>query len=133
MPGKRRWRTRTIGPILGLFASLLVLPFVRLPLFTGIELKTVDARMRLRGQVETGAEIAVCAIDARSVDRLGQWPWPRKILADLVDRLRAEGARAIALDVIFSEPSRLGPDQDEALADALGRADDVVLGFFLST
>jgi hypothetical protein len=71
-----------------------VLPLLRSTLFQGFEQKTVDARMRLRGSAEAAPEVVVCAIDAESVDRIGQWPWSRTVLAELVDRLRSAGARA---------------------------------------
>lgn len=125
---RRSW----VGPLLGLAASLVLLPLLRSTLFVGFEQKTVDARMRLRGGVEAAPEIAVCAIDAKSVDRLGQWPWPRTVLADLVRLLHDGGARAIVFDVIFSEPSRLGPQEDDAFARAVREAGNVVLGFYLS-
>jgi adenylate cyclase len=48
-------------------------------------------------------------IDEKSLDRFGQWPWPRGEMAHIIDRLRALGAAAIALDVIYAEPDRGGP------------------------
>ncbi|PYT07453.1 MAG: hypothetical protein DMF49_08115, partial [Acidobacteria bacterium] len=62
--------------------------------------------MRWRGTAEAAPEIVVVAIDARSVDALGQWPWPRAVLADLIRRIHSDGARVIALDILFSEPER---------------------------
>ena len=61
--------------------------------------------------------VVIVAIDEASLARIGQWPWPRTKLADLVAKLSAAGARAIAFDVLFSEPDRLSPD---ALAKVLG-------------
>lgn len=61
----------------------------------------------------------VVAIDEPSFAELGrQWPWPRDLHARLVTALRAAGARAVALDLVFAEPSQPGPDA--ALAAALG-------------
>jgi len=116
----------------GLGVSLALLPLLGSRLYSGFELKTVDARMRLRGAAAAAPEVVVCAIDAASIDRLGQWPWPRGVLAELVRRLAAAGARTIAFDIVFSEPDRAGLEQDKALARALeeaaGRA---VLGFYV--
>lgn len=53
--------------------------------------------------------VSVVDIDERSLAELGQWPWPRHMLADLVDKLGAGGAAAIAFDVLFLEPDRLSP------------------------
>ena len=48
-------------------------------------------------------------IDEESLKALGQWPWPRTVIADLVDRLTGLGAAAIGFDVIFAEPDRYSP------------------------
>ncbi len=53
------------------------------------------------------APVRIVAIDERSLRALGQWPWPRTRLAEMVDRLQALGASAIAFDIIFAEPDRL--------------------------
>lgn len=69
----------------------------------------------------------VVEIDERSLAAIGQWPWPRSLVAALVWRLRDAGAEAIALDVLFPERDRLSPpeyvrwlgDVDEDVADAI--------------
>ena len=66
----------------------------------------------------------IVAIDEPSLSDVNmQWPWPRSLHARLVSQLRAAGAKAIGLDIIFAEPST--PENDAALAKALGP--DVVL------
>lgn len=124
---------RLAGPLLGLVASLAGLSLLGSRLASGFEQKTVDARMRLRGPKQAAPEVVVCAIDAASIDRLGQWPWSRVVLADLVRRLEEGGARAVALDVVFSEPSRCGFHEDDALAAAIREAGNVVLGYYFSS
>ncbi len=54
--------------------------------------------------------IRIIDIDEASLAELGQWPWPRSMLATLTERLSAMGAAAIGFDVLFSEPDRLSPD-----------------------
>jgi len=67
----------------------------------------------------------IVAIDEPSMTEIGsQWPWPRALHARLIKALRAAGAKAIGVDVIFAEPSA-APENDAALAGALGP--DVVL------
>jgi len=64
------------------------------------------------------------AIDEPSFDDIGQpWPWPRGLHGQLIENLRAAGAKVIALDLVFSEPQ--DTEQDQLLARALGP--DVVL------
>ncbi|MEO0391897.1 MAG: adenylate/guanylate cyclase domain-containing protein [Pseudomonadota bacterium] len=54
--------------------------------------------------------VKIVDIDESSLAAIGQWPWPRVILADLVDRLTAMGARVIVFDMVFAEPDRTSPD-----------------------
>lgn len=49
-------------------------------------------------------------IDEKSLNRYGQWPWSRAQMAQIIDRLRELGAAVIALDVIYAEPDRTGPE-----------------------
>ena len=53
--------------------------------------------------------VRIVDIDEESLKRVGQWPWPRTLLAQLVDRLGEAGAGAIAFDIVFHEPDRLSP------------------------
>jgi adenylate cyclase len=70
--------------------------------------------------------ITIVGIDEASFHQLGlQWPWPRSVHADLIDRLSKAGAAVIVLDVVFSEPS--SPKEDLRLADAIKHAGNVVL------
>lgn len=68
--------------------------------------------------------VTLIAIDEPSMAAIGQqWPWPRAQHAELIHQLRKAGTRAIAFDVIFAEPT--DPEQDQALADAMGP--DIIL------
>jgi adenylate cyclase len=53
--------------------------------------------------------VRIVDIDEASLRDLGQWPWPRSRVAELLQRLREYGAAAVAFDVLFSEPDRLSP------------------------
>ncbi|MBS0309464.1 MAG: CHASE2 domain-containing protein, partial [Proteobacteria bacterium] len=76
-------------------------------------------------------DIIIVAIDDYSLAQLGRWPWPRKLHAQLLDRLSAAKPRAIGLDVILTEPER--PDAtgkrpgDDAIAAALRLSGKTVL------
>jgi hypothetical protein len=65
-------------------------------------------------------DIVIIAIDDASIAAIGRWPWPRTVHATLLDRLAAARPRAIALDLVLSEPDP-DPAQDHWLALALGR------------
>jgi len=66
---------------------------------------------------QTSKDIGVVAIDEAAIEKYGQWPWNRSQLADIIWKLREQGAGVIVLPVIMSEEDRLGGDQ--ALAEAL--------------
>ena len=90
-------------------------------------LNAFDAFVRARPRPYQDAGVRIIDVDEESLKRLGQWPWPRATLGRFVSRLRDAGAAAIAFDMVFPEPDRLGPAQDAAFAKAIagGR---VVLG-----
>ena len=96
--------------------------------------------------------VHIVDIDEAALAEFGQWPWPRTIVARLVDKLTEKGAAVIAFDVVFAEPDRSSisrmvkdlvaytdpetvqklaaaiQDNDKVLADAIAHS-RVVLGF----
>ncbi len=68
-----------------------------------LESQLTDIRFKIRGYIEPGPEVAIVAIDEKSVDALGQWPLPREAMARLVEKLTELGVITIAFDVVFSE------------------------------
>ena len=56
-------------------------------------------------------KVLVLDIDEDSLARLGQWPWPRDQMAQLLDRLHDAGAAVVVFDVLFAEPDRSSPTQ----------------------
>lgn len=77
------------------------------------------------------ADLVIVAIDEDSLSKLGRWPWSRRLHATLVDRLHADGARVIGLDLVFAEPDTADQPADALLAEAVGRAGNVVLPVLL--
>lgn len=55
------------------------------------------------------APVRIIDIDDASLARLGQWPWPRTRIADLVQRMQDSGAAAVVFDMMFAEPDRTSP------------------------
>jgi len=72
-------------------------------------------------------DILIVAIDENSLNDFGRWPWPRNVHALLIDRLSALGAKAIVLDIIFSERDRTDIEADKALAKSIESAGNVIL------
>jgi len=73
------------------------------------------------------ADIVIVAIDDASIDAVGhRWPWRRAVHATLLEKIAAARPRAIALDLVLSEPDP-DPHQDQLLAEAIAHAAPVVL------
>lgn len=75
-----------------------------------LEARTLDLRFRLRGPRKPSSAIVIVAIDQKSEDLLGRWPFPRTVFAQALDFLREANARVVAFDVGFPEP-----DENSAL------------------
>jgi len=69
----------------------------------GLEAGFLDIAMGWAGDVP-GHDIAVIAIDRQSIENIGPWPWDRNVLAEVVDKLGAAGARRIALTLRMDTP-----------------------------
>ena len=74
--------------------------------------------------------IVIVAIDDVSLTQLGRWPWPRRLHAQLIDKLTAAGAAAVGLDIVLAEPDRIDPQGDQLLVEAVRENGRVVLPVF---
>lgn len=68
-----------------------------------------DLWLTLQTRRETNPAPVIIDIDEKSIKNIGQWPWSRTILADLVTTLLYEGVAAIGLDIWLTEPDRSSP------------------------
>src|SRR5262245_41856621 len=77
-----------------------------------MRIRTWDYFQRFEPRVKTVRPVTIVDIDEKSLadPRLGQWPWPRTRIADIVTNLTRFGAIVIAFDALFAEPDRLNPD-----------------------
>lgn len=79
-------------------------------LFRTIELSSVDARFGVRGDEKPPSDLVVVGIDAQTQIKLNeQWPFPRSFHARVIDKLKADGAKTIGVDIAISQPSKLKP------------------------
>lgn len=118
---------------------------------TSLRELTFDYYQRLKPRPHEPAPVRIVDIDEASIAEIGQWPWPRTRLAEMVRTLTDLGAAVIVFDMVFSEPDRTSPrqltaalpadsdpalraalaalpDHDQAFAAAIAEA-PVVLGF----
>ncbi|MEO6433612.1 MAG: EAL domain-containing protein [Sphingomicrobium sp.] len=82
------------------------------------------ARNSFRPHAASG-QVVVVKIDDRALKEHGNWPWPRRLEAQMIDRLEQAGAKAIFLDINFSFPSAAADDR--ALAQAIERSGKVTI------
>jgi CHASE2 domain-containing sensor protein/serine phosphatase RsbU (regulator of sigma subunit) len=107
-----------------------------------------DFCQRVAPRVRISGPAVIVAVDEPSLARYGQWPWPRQLLAQLVDRVRAAGPAAVGLNLLFPEADGFSgtslatrlpglsartaawvqsvPDGDRALGEALAAAPSVI-------
>jgi adenylate cyclase len=83
------------------------------------ERQTIDTRFSIRGE-RAAPNLVMVAIDDASIRRLGRWPFRRSLHAAVIDNLRESGAKVIAVDIQFTEPTVNA--EDNALIDAVERA-----------
>jgi adenylate cyclase len=128
----RRWlasgRGRWLGILLSaLFAAVMLIPDPG-PL-PAMRLAAFDYYQVWLPRVRQSAPAVIVAVDDESLTRVGQWPWPRDVIARLIDRIAARQPAAIALDLLFTEPDRSSPERialalrkrDPAAADQLAK------------
>ncbi len=99
----------------GLFIALLAIGLT--PLVQGLQLKTADL---LTAGHFPHPDIAILAIDDKSISAIGRWPWPRSVEAQVIRTLADYSPRAIGVDINFSEPEDAA--DDAALATSIATA-----------
>ncbi len=107
-------------------------------LFSFLDLRIYDAMVRAARRRPPSGRVVIVAIDDRSVAEIGQWPWPRDVVAQLIDGVRRLGASVVAVDILLSEPDRFGRADagpgmptDAALARVLAEG-QVVMSYALT-
>jgi adenylate cyclase len=129
----RRWFKRKFG-YARLVCLVLLVGFAALRVWDPhpiqeVRVRTWDYFQLFEPRVKTTRPVTIVDIDEKSLadPRLGQWPWPRTRIADMVTHLTKLGAVVVAFDAVFAEPDRLNPDiaadtfrnLDEATRDKL--------------
>ncbi len=74
-----------------------------------LKLKSFDMLIQQEEQ-SLSPDIGIVTIDEKSIEKYGQWPWSRDVLAEVITNLRSAGAGVIVLPILFSEEDRMGGD-----------------------
>jgi signal transduction histidine kinase/CHASE2 domain-containing sensor protein len=120
----RRLRSQVTATILillvSLSAAIIITWFV-----PSLSAASLNMLFRFRGSIPPPDDIVIVAVDDASLQRVGNWPWPRSRMASVLDRISEAHPRAVGLDVIYAEIS--DPSEDKLLAEAINRNARVVL------
>ncbi len=131
--GRRLRRAFSLDRLIGLavLAGFLVLYVVNPYPVEYLRLKTFDYYQQLKPREIPpppkqlrdlrDIRVAIADLDEESLAEVGQWPWPRDIVGQMVMNLFKMGALLVAFDVVFPEPDRMNPP---AIADAIVGLDD---------
>lgn len=113
--------------LVALVAAAVGIVFYATGLLGTLEAQSVDARFSVRGTQATPEEIVVVGVDDVTFNELPnrRWPFPRSLEARVIRTLTEAGAKAIAIDIQFTEQTT--PKQDNALIEAVAAAPGVVL------
>ncbi len=108
-PAGRHGRIRLIGAALLLALALLLL--LEMPWIERLQGAWFDAHQALWPRTVSSLPVTIVAIDEKSLDALGRWPWPRNQLAQLVRAIQRGAPAAIGINILMSEPDALSPER----------------------
>lgn len=108
----------TLSLLLAAFSILIADP----AWLESTRVRTFDLYQRLAPRVSAAAPVVIIDIDEKSLDAYGQWPWPRSLIAQLLDTLGKAGVSVIGFDAVFSEYDRLSPGNVANSFDSLDAA-----------
>jgi adenylate cyclase len=112
----------------GVGAAVVIVALVWAGVLEPLETWSLDQLFELRGARAPRAPVVIVTIDESSFVELNtQWPFPRALHGELLDRISAGRPLAIGLDIVFDTPSSRGPKDDATLGAAVARAGNVVL------
>jgi adenylate cyclase len=100
-----------------LLLSLVALRMINPPFLEILQLRGFDLMQQLAPEKRRDIVVKVIDIDEKSLRALGQWPWPRDTMADLILRVGQAGAVVVGMDIVLAEPDRTSPAR---LAERLG-------------
>jgi adenylate cyclase len=127
MAGTRSGRAaRRAGLLAGLAVSLILtgLRWLDPAPLRDLRDATLDLYQQVQPRAAVKTPVAIVVVDDDSLKEFGQWPWPRRRMAELAEALFGLGAAAVAFDVLFSEPDRFSP---AVLSRELGGSDATLL------
>jgi adenylate cyclase len=102
-------RALTILIPLMLLAGLISLRIAYPDFLENLQFKFFDLFQKMKPRTYRESPVVVVDIDDKSLEKIGQWPWPRTEVARLISQLSKTGASVVATDIVFAEPDRTSP------------------------
>ncbi len=130
-------RKPVLGAVAGLTGAVIAIFLMLAGWLDTWEARTWDWRVRALARPGPATEdIVLILLDQNSLDWAQKenglsWPWPREIYGAIVDFCSRNGARALAIDVLYTEPSAYGVEDDRSFAAAVGKSGKVAGAVFL--
>ncbi len=98
------------GTLAFILASFLTWGYLFMPqTFFSLDNKLRDYLFNIRGELPKNDNIVIVDIDEKALKLHGQWPWPRSIVSDLIQKISDADAGIIGLDIVFAEPDQTSP------------------------
>jgi adenylate cyclase len=129
-------RKAAVGALVALLAWSLTLGLDLAGILKPYTLKTLDLLFRVTPLPPASPQVVVVTVDQPDLDFFQKqgvsWPWPRQLYAPIIEFCQRARARAVVIDILYTEPSVYGPEDDQRLAQAMAASGKVVLPFFLT-
>jgi len=109
---------RPLGAAL-LVALLALSLFPSLPALYELRMALFDGYQKIAPRKRTSAPAIIIAIDEKSLKELGQWPWPRTTMAELIEAIAQNAPASIGIDVLMPESDRMSPASIATLIEKL--------------
>lgn len=97
----------SLGLFLAILLSTIYINFDKLP--NSIDNRLRDYLFTLRGEIDTSDSVVIIDVDEASLAEVGQWPWSRPKVAELLNKLTQEKTALIGFDMVFAEPDKSSP------------------------
>ena len=129
-------RKAAVGALIVLLAWASTLGLDLAGILKPYSLKTLDLLFRITSLSPASPEVVVVTVDQPDLDFFQKqgvsWPWPRQLYAPIIEFCRRGGARAVIFDVLYTENSVYGAEDDQQLAQTVAASGDVILPVVLS-
>ena len=129
-------RKAAVGALIALLAWASTLGLDLAGILTPYSLKTLDLLFKVTPLPPASQQVVMVTLDQPDLDFFQKqgvsWPWPRQLYAPIIEFCQRGGARAVIFDVLYTETSVYGSEDDQRLAQAMAASGNVILPVVLT-